>query len=336
MKSFYLIKLFLFVQFYLGGLIFAHAQDSFNWSYNFEVFQQPFEQITEDTFVGYGNIDYWEPLEGLPLELGFSWEVMGEVIDELEFWNGLLIFFQPQQKFFYCNATSLIDRGILLNTFSLTVVLAQTTGEVGHRVFTLGLDNAGVFGVDDSEYINYQVRIYEEDNAIELHFGDALVFPESYEELGVQGEILGFFQLIEENAEDVYKFAYLTGDPLNPSLATTLEDIADTNSLIGTPPPGTVYRFTPVESVATEEVLSAPVSAWFTGSGIRLVSRELSLYDSYLISDLQGRVLLQGDLPKGDAQSYELNLPSSLSAGMYLVSLRSRQGVKTKKVVVDR
>ena len=310
------------------------AQSNPPWDYNLEVFSQPFEQITQDTLGDYEWWEYWNSADNWFLDIGFSFEVMGEVVDELEFWEGDLIFVQPQEKYFVCFGPALIDRGQKLGTLSATHLLAQIIGDPGERVFIIGLDNAGILGGDSSEYVNFQVRLYEEDNSLELHYGPTYVLPESYEEDGWDGPYIGFEDYVYANGVegDEYLFS-LNEDPLNPTIT---HSIYDQVGLFGTPPEGTVYRFVPVPVSGVEEFSFAPLSAWWTGGGIKVVSRDLPLFDSYELCDFQGRVLARGDLPEGGRESVHLSVPSALSPGLYALTLRGEEGLLTKKVFVGR
>ncbi len=307
------------------------------WDYDLQVFNQPFEQITYDTLGDYDESwELWDPEGDWLLDLGFTFEVMDIAVDQFEFWDGDLVFQQPYDKLFVTFGFGLQDRGLFVNgniPMRATHLLAHVEGEPGNRVFILGLDNAGILGGDSLEFINFQVRLYEADNALELHYGPCYVRPETYQELNWNGPYIEFADYAYANGVEGEEYLFsLNGDPEDPIITNNVDD---QTGLIGTPPEGTVYRFVPL-TVSTNEVLQRPVSVWFTGAALRVVSKDLPLYDSYALSDLQGRVLLRGDLPEGDAQHYELALPSSLGSGMYLLSLHSQWGVSTRKVWVQR
>ena len=312
---------------------FAFSQEDYPWNYTLEVFSQPYEKITYDTLGDYEWWEYWDAADDWFLNIGFTYEVMDVSVDELEFWHGDLIFVEPYDKVFISFGLALVDRGFISLTMPETYLLAQTTGELGDRVFIIEYDNAGILLGDSSEYVNVQIRLYEADNSLELHYGPCHVLPESYEDDGWEGPYIGFEDYVYANGVEGDELLFsLNGDPLAPEV---VRSVYDQTGLVGTPPEGTVYRFTPAPPVSTDEVLTAPVSAWFAGTAIHLVSKELPLYDSYMLSDLQGRTLLRGHLPEGDTQSYDLALPAGLGRGMYLVTLQSKWGLRTTKVVID-
>ena len=326
----------LLLSFFLFSPIGLSAQDV-NWAYTHETFVEPYVQITQDTLGDYEWWEYWEAINDWFLDIGFSFEVMDEVVDELEFWDDYLIFVQPQEKYFVPSNLSFIDRGIKLQTLPLTHMLMQVQGDVGERIFILELDNAGIFAGDSSEYVNMQIRLYEADNSIEVQYGPCFILPETYESDEATGPILGFMDATVPNGEDYPALYVIGGDVLNPMGYTQADSgSVDYTGLFGTPPEGTVYRFVPVPVSGVEEFSFAPLSAWWTGGGIKVVSRDLPLFDSYELCDFQGRVLAQGDLPEGGRESIRLSVPSALSPGLYALTLRGEEGLLTKKVFVGR
>ncbi len=309
------------------------AQDSPPWDYTLEVFSQPYVPITQDTLGDYEWWELWQASNDWFLDLGFSFEVMDEVITELEFWEGDLIFVYPQEKFFVSFGPALVDRGLNLQSLPATHLLAQTTGDPGEQVFIVQLDNGGIFAGDSSEYINFQVRLYEQDHSLELHYGANYILPETYQADGWEGPHIGFEDYVYANGVDGEEYLFsLNGDPLSP---TVVHSIYDQTGLIGTPPEGTVYRFVPVV-VGVEEPDLAPLSAWWTGDGLKVVSRDLPLFDSYVLCDVQARVLASGNLPEDRGESVHLPVGADLPLGLYLLHLRGPEQWRTKKVFVGR
>jgi hypothetical protein len=141
----------------------------------------------------------------------------------------------------------LIDRGFELDSL-VSPILYKTEGTAGHRVFTLEYRNAGfsagtIINNIYTDYVNIQLKIYEENSSISIHIGPYSTANSAIDFEGFSGPSIGLSQgddfINENNHGEIF---LLAGDPLNPTIIT------DTTSKLSTLqwpiPENTVYTFT--------------------------------------------------------------------------------------------
>lgn len=136
------------------------------------------------------------------------------------------------------------------NSGGLSNISYTIEGEGGNRIFKLEFSNIGfeedIFNFETStDYVNFQLWLYEDSNVIEIHFGESNTshYYIDFEEL--QGPLLALMpQLsLDESAEGgpLSNFYTLLGNPENPEMRYEFQ----MNVLTGMPESGTVYRFAP-------------------------------------------------------------------------------------------
>lgn len=161
------------------------------------------------------------------------------------------------------------------------------SGPAGNRVLNLQYKNIK-FAHDwtGQDSINYQVWLYESDNAIEIHFGASSVLcPQSYYVPGIgtaSGPAIGFEHM------------WLTGNPLAPTTST-----GDISYLNGTPTEGTVYRFAPNATSIEITRIKKELSLYPNPATDILILPENTKNSQFIITDLNGRQMQDGHLSDG-------------------------------------
>ena len=149
------------------------------------------------------------------------------------------------------NGADLIDRGYLADT-SLSNISYLVEGDAGSRIFKMEWKNVGFFTelFDDDvseDFTNFQLWLFEEDDAIQIHFGPKSInYPDlSYDDSA--GTFVGLIDSfnIDEDETSFGEAYFLEGDPLNPIFREIfVEDLdGDPITLNGDIPEGTIYRF---------------------------------------------------------------------------------------------
>jgi hypothetical protein len=124
-------------------------------------------------------------------------------------------------------STDIIDRGYEIDS-SLSPILYKTEGVVGHRVFTLEFRNAGFNGGDNNngiytDYINFQLKIYEENSNISVHIGPYFTSNPGLDFEGFSGPSIGLIQGYDfVNDTILGEIFILAGNPLNPDIINDL------------------------------------------------------------------------------------------------------------------
>jgi hypothetical protein len=154
---------------------------------------------------------------------------------------------------------NLMDRGYDINLSeptdgSLSTLSYQTIGDIGSRIFKMEWNNVGFSGdIWDYEfmatdYANFQLWCYESSNIIELRFGESYFEHFSSSFYDETGPLIGLFPSINEDGP-TQNGLILQGSALNPTMLNTMSTVF----LNGTPPNGTVFKFTPTTANIQEE-----------------------------------------------------------------------------------
>ena len=136
----------------------------------------------------------------------------------------------------------LVDRGNNTGN-ALSPITYKLSGSTGSRVLTVEWKNAGFFTDLDQDgvstyYVNFQLRLYEANGDIALHFGPSVTHPDiDFDAPGPTIGILEDYDLV--NDYPLGEVLLLTGDPTKPTVITTIQD----TYLNGTVPENTVYKF---------------------------------------------------------------------------------------------
>ena len=304
-----------------------------------EILSDTYEEINNPISLSNGNI--WDDPEYV-VPVGFDFELFGNIQDSLFFGDGLggNLFMYPEEvegkPMLIPYSDDLVDRGYHSNIAQSDIAYV-TEGTVGNRVFKLQWKNAGFYDeiseLDSSySFVNFQLWIYEEDNAIEMRYGTSdIVFPELVFFNG-EGPIIGFIDSLQQAGEFFKRFYYLEGSAELPILQTAPAGVdIDTIStfLIGSPPEGIVYRFTDMPvSTSSLDSFNHLISIYptITRKYLNVTYSDLP-YSSilpYSIYTLNGQEIVTAMLPPNG----QIELPY-LAAGYYYLKIEMPDGKST-------
>ncbi len=185
-------------------------------SYNFSVGKRNYEKLQESTLLI--NEPLWDDPEfNIPLEIEFT-------------------FFDQKLEYLYCDddgalysdsirwdsydgivpfGADLMDRSNDFNfgsqANSLSNISYVVQGEVGTRVQKIEWDNVGFYldieqdGVS-TDFVNFQLWLYEETGTIEIHFGEMSVSNPDLVFEDLSGPLIGLFNEFDEDTETVGEF----------------------------------------------------------------------------------------------------------------------------------
>lgn len=229
-------------------------------SYTVTVSNKTFDFLDEGNLAFFGIWD--DP--GYTVPVGFEYELFGETSSHLYAWED---FFGPilsanlngaSLNLMVLFSTDLIDRGFELDT-PLSPILYHTEGPVGERVFTLEYNNAGFWNGELQngiyvDFINLQLRIYEETGDFEYHIGPYSVTNPAADFEGESGPGMGVIEGLDYNAGNINgEILLLKGNPLSPQIETSNPDVYLTWPI----PVGTVYRFSNEPTAVSDPVLES-------------------------------------------------------------------------------
>ena len=221
---------------------------AFSQTYQVEVLSRPYNDL-----VGGQNLVTapWEDIE-FEVPLGFSLALFKDTIQSLHslenFAGGFLISDLNLEATNVINEFSpdLVDRGYELDTL-LSPITYTTAGTPGNQIFTLEFENAGfyygeILDTIYTDFINYQLIIYEASGDIEMHIGPYSIANPGLDFEGFAGPSIGLvedFDFINEGING--EICLIAGDPLDPEIITSITSFIE--PLIWPIPENTVYRF---------------------------------------------------------------------------------------------
>lgn len=256
-------KLFTFIAIAFASLV-AQAQD--NPYFELFVSSSTYIPLTNTTSLNEGMV--WDDPDW-QVPIGFSFEYLGYHYDSLIFYGydgygAELLFTNVTDGYPDCQMSGymmdLIDSEHDNNGKAASDVRYAVEGSEGSRIFKLEWSNAAFFN-DDIEFTNYSMRInfqvwlFEQDGAVEFHYGPSIGLNNDVIQDYV-GIPVTFIRDYVEVPDYGWEGAYmLTGDPLNPDwiYAATPGEFDNSVFLNDTPVDGTVYRFMPVLVNVDEE-----------------------------------------------------------------------------------
>ncbi|MBK9270531.1 MAG: T9SS type A sorting domain-containing protein [Saprospiraceae bacterium] len=226
----------------------------------------------------------------------------------------------------------------------LSPIYVQNTGTVGERVAIVEYNNAGFYTDDPTinDFVNFQFRFYEKDNAIEMHFGPS--------ELNNIQEIFGFFPgplvslayntSFDTITEDIHldTFLYVSGNPDSFSAihSNTATDLNTPGIYFnGWPKENQVFRFTPGMVIANRDVEDTEWNVFPNPFQDKLVLRcNVSIPNT---SELQLTNSLGQNIEISTRnisdRMIEIKTDQQLPSGMYLLSALSTNGMVSMSVI---
>jgi hypothetical protein len=308
---------------FLGFSSFIFAQDTL--PYKFITLQQEYTHLEDPVIV---TDQEWDDFDEtyLYFPIGFDFQLFDTTIDTLT----VGVEFSELLQYPIAPGTySLISPcfGDLMSRFdqngNVTSTLSYTVeGEGGQRIFKGEWRDIGFYNDElGTNFINFQFWLYEEDGAIEFHYGPSnITYPLDYLFDELQGPIVGLFDTYDLNADDFEIALLLTGDPADPTLEAFTEPIEDSAPAInGLPSDGMVYRFyrNVISGVNTPaKVLSMKVYPTVANDIITIEADDFNTGLEYQIIDLTGKIVVS----KMALIDNHLNV-SALKTGKYFISL---------------
>lgn len=306
----------------------ASAQDSY---YAVNSFTDTYADLENPTSINNGAVwmyDYYGDFT-----MPFPFQIMGETVDRFLFDDDNFAFLTPAAD--YNNS----DQGVYMvfgtslylqdRTYSTGVsgspISYKVEGAEGNRILKIEMKNAGLesatdYGyAEDQYYTNFQIWLYEVDNAIEIRFGANNIDNDAADALtegfGLYVAVGGYEAL-----------TILTGDPATPGFGEYNEDTFPFDPLTSYPADGRVYRFDHLELSGVKQLQTNAITLYPNpASSVLTVKSADAMISQYSIFDVTGKVVLQNTVTA--AQSTSINV-ANLSPGVYFVKTDNNTPVK--------
>lgn len=318
MKRFFLISTLC-----LLCLIAAEAQVS----YNFSKSTASYANLTSPVVVSDTTVIWDEEVFQIPVP--FAFKFMGYTCSNVFADGSGFINFNNDTPGLYLRAfgADLVSKG---TTVSLSPVSYQVENTSLFRILKIEFKNAGFFNDAPSAFVNFQVWLYELDNAIEVHMGSSNIVNDSLAYDTKSGPIIGLFL----PKTDLTGFTYsleLSGQSDNPNVSAA--DISSPKTLDDTPKDGSVYRFVPQFAAGTKQPAADNAMRLYPNPAHKMVTiilgnevnnAECTLYD------ISGKKVFSATNANKQL-AIDLSL---LPRGVYYLNIQSNRVNETQRLVV--
>jgi hypothetical protein len=286
------------------------------FSYTYSPLTQPYNNITNATVISPVGWDYLT-VDTVPFP--FQFKYYGMNFDTFYLAGGLGGFeyfgggyFGNYELLFY--DAPIFDRG-----FGISPISYSITGTQPNRIVKVQIENGGfIYDANETDFFDVQVWFYETTNVIEMHYGpNSVSNPDSWYQ-GYDGPSVALVR-------DTITYLALFGPALNPTPSTT----TSTYYVTGSPPLGTVYRFTPLNNLIEEppvffqKIYPNPSTGTFT-----LDAKFLNSDGQLLIYDAAGQLIVNRTIGPFE------NTITIDRSGIYFLKLSGVGGHLFQKIII--
>jgi hypothetical protein len=305
-------KTVLFILFSFVVTISGFAQ-----TYGITAFESQYQPLEGDSVISEG-IKWGNTIWDLPI--GFTFNFLGKDFDQLTLWANQIEFdYENEEYIIVTYSADVQDLG--WNTSGsgpLSPISVALEGNVGSRIYKIQFANAGFFQGTPSDWVNYQVWLYETSNAIEFHFGPTQISQNFAWEDGLSGPPIAFIPSLD--SDTIY---VIEGDQYAPVLTTySGPATGPISGLQGHPPSNVVYRIAPVLVSSLEpennniKVYPSLFSDQITVQRGRLIG-EITLQ----LFDISGKLITSQKM-NNSVDLCNLNTLSGIAPGAYILQVR--------------
>lgn len=305
-------------------------------NYNFSVHNQTYTPLTNA--ISMNGAVIWDD-ESFKVPMGFTFTVNGVSIDSFNLLLAQLIGEDTTAIFsgFSTVGADLWDKGSVSRSISMSPIRYQVSGAAPNRIFKAEVFNAGFYDEFDmfgtnSDYLSFQVWLYETSNVFEIHFGASNINHASdYFSIGAGKPLVGYFRNLDLDNGVASKLYYLKGNPVSPLIDSTSDLTTFSDGLNSFPSEGTIYRFAPKTTTVTDVINLIKVRVYPTITADQVfIDNDETDEVSYLIYSTDARqVGKQGTLLKGINSIGLVDMPK----GVYVVQLQSKVGFRTHRII---
>jgi len=323
---------FLFVSALIALTLSLNAQ-----TYSFSVSNGTYTDLVGSTSLNNG-MTWDDPNFAIPI--GFNFQLFDSTITTLYFsdWGlgGELspnMSYSSMDKLLIPFGSDVIDRGYNLivgnpTANSLSNLSYLVDGTPGSQILKMEWNNVGFYSdLDDdntsTDFVNFQLWLYEGFNDIEIHFGPSLVAQPLLSYDGEFGTHVGLYPSVDLYAEVALADGYLLrGDPTAP--IAYYEDTLYNMFLDGTIPDGTIYKFSSIlssnstieHSLSGFQIFPNPCNKSFN----LVLNDKNDTIEKASILDTSGKVIKEIDTNTDNIDV------SDLSSGFYIVQIMTESG----------
>lgn len=285
--------------------------------YEHSVSQQAYTDLTDATSINMGQVWDWDDFG--PFAMPFEFTVAGDEITHFGYYDDsfVLVIADGGEDDYYDIFTSaaFIQDRTYNSGMSSSPLSYKVEGEAGSRILKLEAKNVGLEEDPEGDghyFMNFQIWLYESDNAIEIRYGESNITDIS---------VLGTDDIFLMGLGGLENAYLLYGDSDNPTYGEFTEETfpAGGVTLDAFPAEGTVYRLAPDEVAGVNDWVVQTVTLYPNpvSNVLNFTSRGFT-GGEYNIYDITGKMVKQGAL--NNTGSGQINV-GHLSAGVYTINI---------------
>lgn len=293
-----------------------------------------------DNPVSLNNGQVWNVLE-LGFPIGFNFPYFNSVVDSLFFFqdgsSSTLSTIKEDggiHQLFIPFGAALVDRGYGTSV-SQSPLSYKLIGLPGNRVLKIEWKNAGLYGElqfngTTSDFINFQMWLYEISGNIEIHYGPSLFNYPQFDFTFESGPAVSLIPSYDWD-QDIFSSnsIWLVGNPSNPEMISS-ENIY---FLGGTIDPNTIYNFhNLLVEVVNKEV---PATVAYPNPVVDILNIRLKNAinpTTATICDMTGRIVYNAST--NPDQVGDMQIPvSDLTNGIYLLIIKQGKEIHTSRFI---
>lgn len=292
--------------------------------------------------VSVNNGDVWNEGSTYPIYFDFDFTVFDQTYSSLNVdAGGGIVFPGNGSKSFRIYHTPfggylLKDKGV---DSSLSHIDYEIVGGEGQYVIKIQWKNAG-FGQwystsDTSDFVDFQIWVFQEDAHFELHFGDSQTNPGTY---GYPEAISDpnpgpSIKFTYDNCSNVLSYYYAAD---NPSYGYFDMCFPNYSFIDGTPSDGIIYTITPNENYVdiSENNLGRLIVFPNPSNDMIYIENndELSVIESVYIVDVFGKTILELQENEITNSMQKLNI-ETIPSGIYFIRIKTKNNLVVKKFI---
>ncbi len=315
-------------------ILMAEIQSVSGQTYHFSATSKPYVEISDGTPL---VTDTWDDPE-LVIPIGFNFQYYGLTLNTLYLpstFTLITLIDDPSTDIIgnmVLFGADLIDRGYI-NGLLLSPITYKTDGSAGHRVLTVQFKNAGFLGDlsnfgFSTDFINFQLKLHEEDGNIEFAYGPSNVSHPT-EDYGANGPIIGLLESLDYiNDVNLGEIILLAGNPSNPSIVNAYQE----THLNGTMADGTSYIFSRNTTAVTDVSNTELIPFYYPNPCKSYVTLNQEMQDNVIPPVMITNQL--GQVVGIDLSPEKIEL-MGLPAGIYQLRFQTSAGHAVQRILVQ-
>jgi len=218
------------------------------------------------------------------------------------------------------------DRGNLTGTTGVSPIRMQTSGTTPNQLVKIEFVNAGFYTGDSTEFTNFQIWIYE-NNTVEYRMGPNSYLSGTNAFDGSTGPIIGVGNDVTNGLDEVYLLDSISASPV----MVFLQNAAAPVELDNAPANGKIYRFEKVTPAGSDQVSNELFIAYPNPAKEFIYLSNTNSGEEFSLQNTTGQIVWNGKTFSNGLEIPVAGLPN----GLYLLQGKTKNGVRTEKIMVQ-